>query len=564
VSKQVRAIIACSFFIIAVAPSEATSQTGDFNGDSFFDCLDIQLLRDAIRAGSGDPTFDLNGDGTLSQRDVDWWLAEAGAARGFDEALLPGDANLDGRIDRFDANVMGIHWRSPATNGWCEGDFSFQVDGTVDPTDRGFLGINWQNYLAPLPPPPPPSPAAVVELPTGNPIDIWAADNGIVFAETEQFQLASVPQPAPDGLLASILEIRSKSPTQRPVSIDNLAVSGPLHQVWDHYFGSPTTPHPWDFDELPADWAAADSHMMLHYEDIAFDIGGGYRVEEENDQSNLLDLDSQLTEAGDHRPLTGLGELRMPLHPSMFALSRETQSKPIQLAYLVVPAVMPETGGPGEIVLTLGILGADDQDTPLPDEGIIGLDEPVRFPFFPEPCDFDSDGRCDVTDLDLLLSVRGNADPRFDLDRSGSIIDLADRDEWLRLSGEQKLGEPFVVGDIDLDGDVDAADLNELAVNWRQTDLAGWSHGDFNSDGVIDASDLNGLAVNWQHGVPATAVVTVPEPAGVLLLGMIALTALVCDHRHFNGQTGRLPTHGIQWTAGISRHLGVISRVDSQ
>lgn len=63
-------------------------------------------------------------------------------------------------------------------------------------------------------------------------------------------------------------------------------------------------------------------------------------------------------------------------------------------------------------------------------------------------------------------------------------------------------------GDANLDGTVDALDLNALALSWRGE--AGWHGGDFTADGLVDAADLNLLAVNWRHA----AASPVPEPSG--------------------------------------------------
>ena len=85
-------------------------------------------------------------------------------------------------------------------------------------------------------------------------------------------------------------------------------------------------------------------------------------------------------------------------------------------------------------------------------------------------------------------------------------------------------------GDANLDGKVDATDLNALALNWR-SEGAAWSQGDLTGDRNVDASDLNALALNWQSGVAsaAAAPAAVPEPSSItlLLLGACSLVRRV-------------------------------------
>ena len=106
------------------------------------------------------------------------------------------------------------------------------------------------------------------------------------------------------------------------------------------------------------------------------------------------------------------------------------------------------------------------------------------------PCDFDSNGNCSVSDLNVLLYEGfASQDPKFDLDGSAT-VDLGDRDAFFRQVGS-------LPGDLNFDGIVDAADLNMLGVNWLNN-VSSYANGDVNGDGRIDASDLNEVGLWWQ------------------------------------------------------------------
>ena len=119
--------------------------------------------------------------------------------------------------------------------------------------------------------------------------------------------------------------------------------------------------------------------------------------------------------------------------------------------------------------------------------------------------DLDVDGTFDVDDIDLLVQgiQNGATDSAFDVDENG-VVDINDISAWLSIAGNANIGTPYVPGDTNLDGDVDAGDLNVIGINWRQ-DVAGWSQADFNADGIVSASDLDEIGRNWQHGMAAAA-----------------------------------------------------------
>ena len=143
----------------------------------------------------------------------------------------------------------------------------------------------------------------------------------------------------------------------------------------------------------------------------------------------------------------------------------------------------------------------------------------------PPACDFDDDFSCTSRDMDLLLGAFGSIDDRFNLDSRSPAIDEADRDEWLEIAGELHFGHPFQLGDVDLNGVVDVADLNTLGRNWLQTGDLGWPSADFNGDQVIDEQDLNLLGTNWQTDI-RTFAAAVPEPSAAAFSSVLLVALL--------------------------------------
>ena len=123
----------------------------------------------------------------------------------------------------------------------------------------------------------------------------------------------------------------------------------------------------------------------------------------------------------------------------------------------------------------------------------------------------------------------------FDLNDDGK-VDSADGEQWrAEVSAEKmrRFAEPIRPGDTNLDGLVNATDLNKLALNWQIDNATSWCQGDFNLDGHVNASDLNDLALNWNSdvrgaGAPRTA--SIPEPS-TAVLAIFALAAVTCLRR---------------------------------
>ncbi len=120
---------------------EPPMASADFNGDEAIDCADMDLLYSELRSGGNDETYDLNGDMLVDDGDVSSFLQEAADARGFANAILPGDADFNGRIDAGDLNKVGLNWLRADVASWCEGDFNH--DELVNAADLNDIGLNW-------------------------------------------------------------------------------------------------------------------------------------------------------------------------------------------------------------------------------------------------------------------------------------------------------------------------------------------------------------------------------------------------------------------------------------
>ena len=146
-------------------------------------------------------------------------------------------------------------------------------------------------------------------------------------------------------------------------------------------------------------------------------------------------------------------------------------------------------------------------------------------------CDFDQDGACAVGDVDALVGeiITGTNAADFDLSADG-VVNNVDLNLWLAdASDHNGFAAPYIIGDANLDGTVDALDLNALGQNWLLSPNT-WTSGDFNADGVANAIDLNELGQNWLATTSTAATMhNVPEPqsTGILLFGFLAIVQML-------------------------------------
>jgi autotransporter-associated beta strand protein len=151
----------------------------------------------------------------------------------------------------------------------------------------------------------------------------------------------------------------------------------------------------------------------------------------------------------------------------------------------------------------------------------------------------DSEGKLDLTD-NILVSpgTAGNAEDLIDrgVAHPGHFITSA---AGLMLGYKDSGGGNYEVratllGDANLDGTVNAADLADLAGNYGKSSGQMWANGDFDSNGNVNVADLADLTSNFgatlsgegtaAGSAPATATaVAVPEPVfcAVPLLSLV-------------------------------------------
>jgi hypothetical protein len=121
--------------------------------------------------------------------------------------------------------------------------------------------------------------------------------------------------------------------------------------------------------------------------------------------------------------------------------------------------------------------------------------------------DMDIDGDVDAVDIDTLYQNIGSSDPLFDVNEDCD-MDLVDVEHLVR----NILRTDF--GDANLDEMIDDLDFGI----WNQnvlTEGLGWAAADFDGDGFTDGSDFNIWNDNRTNGVGS-----LPEPAGLALFLM--------------------------------------------
>jgi hypothetical protein len=145
--------------------------------------------------------------------------------------------------------------------------------------------------------------------------------------------------------------------------------------------------------------------------------------------------------------------------------------------------------------------------------------------------DFNDDGLYDLLDIDALVAEIAAATHNLLFDLTGdTLVNLADRDAWLAEAGAFNLpsGNPYLLGDANLDGVVDGSDFGIWNAN-KFTAVAAWGQGDFTADGSVDGSDFG----VWN----ANKFTASDESRGMRGAGaLVAPTWIAIHHGHANSR----------------------------
>ena len=116
------------------------------------------------------------------------------------------------------------------------------------------------------------------------------------------------------------------------------------------------------------------------------------------------------------------------------------------------------------------------------------------------PGDFTGDRVVSSRDVDILLdALRNGADiSLFDLNVDSAVTQ---NDMTFLMQSILRTN----LGDANLDGVIDASDLNQVGRNWQHPSCHGWADGDFTGDGAVTARDLNVIGIHWPKGLVTPA-----------------------------------------------------------
>ncbi len=185
---------------------------GDIDESGTIDAADIDGLYAAFSPSNGNPRFDLNGNGSVNQLDVDVLVTTILGTQ-------YGDANLDGIVDRADVAALAGNFGGPG--GWAAGNFDGSASGVALAdlaTVQRNLGFGTGGSPA--------APAAIVATSTQRPI----ASAGRIRRELRAVVRGRLASTAVDAVIdnasasasSSLTALRARRAARPVVAIDDL------------------------------------------------------------------------------------------------------------------------------------------------------------------------------------------------------------------------------------------------------------------------------------------------------------------------------------------------------
>ena len=124
--------------------------------------------------------------------------------------------------------------------------------------------------------------------------------------------------------------------------------------------------------------------------------------------------------------------------------------------------------------------------------------------------DFNGDGILNCADVDPLTMEIASGTNNLTYDLNGDdLVNRPDLSQWLIAAGNENVGGPFILGDVNLDGSADTSDYGGVWDGNVYTNRGEYCSGDVNADGVVDISD--GLIVKTNINQMSSASLGVGE-----------------------------------------------------